>query len=227
MMHSSRLRPPATAKPPLVIFAPFPPAKSGIADYVAELMPHHVAEFDVTLVIADDAPLATEPGPRTLLASEYRHHRAFFEDAVKLYHIGNNPQHCYMLDLIERDPGIIVLHDFNLGYLHEMATLRWGRRESYDRAMEREYGGLGREIVRCHAENGYREIFAGYELPLNGHVLENATAVITHSRQVQYKVAARIPRTPVWYVAHHLSPLTASYSGLSRSAARKLTGIPS
>jgi len=216
----------AESKQRLVIFAPYPPAKSGIADYVAELMPYQMEEFDVTLVIADDAPLPPEPGPRTLLASEFRRHRAYFEHALKLYHIGNNAQHCYMLDFTRTDPGIVVLHDFNLGYLHELGTLRWGESERYSAAMEREYGVLGRDLVRRQFEVGFRELFAGYELPLNGQVLERATAVITHSRQIQYKVAARIPGKPVWYLPHHLSPSVSGYAGLTKAAARRQLGLP-
>ncbi|HTU32803.1 MAG TPA: glycosyltransferase [Candidatus Acidoferrum sp.] len=210
----------------LVIFAPYPPAKSGIADYVAELVPYHTEEFDVTLVVADDAPIPADTGPRILLASEFRRHRAYFESATKLYHFGNNPQHSYMLDFVVRDPGIVVLHDFNLGYLHEMATLRWDKRQSYVRAMEREYGLPGRAIAEWHLEHDFREMFTGYELPLNGHVLENATAVVTHSRQTQYKVAARVCHAPVWYVPHHLSPAVAAYRRLDKATTRRRTGLP-
>ena len=218
----------STAQPKtnLVIFAPYPPAKSGIADYVAELMPYHRAEFDVTLVIADDAPIPHEAGPRVLLASEFEKHRAFFSSALKLYHIGNNPHHCYMPDFLARDPGVVVLHDFNLCYMHEMATLKWGNEQRHLSAMAREYGALGRDILSWQLQNGYRELFAGYELPLNGGVLEQATAIITHSRQVQYRVAARVPHKPVWCVPHHLSPQAAEYFMLSRQEARSQLGLP-
>jgi glycosyltransferase involved in cell wall biosynthesis len=216
----------AASKRKLVVFAPYPPAKSGIADYVAELMPYHLAEFDVTLVIADDAPVPVDPGPRVLLASEFRRHRTFFDSALKLYHIGNNAHHCYMLDFLSRDPGTIVLHDFNLCYLHEMATQRWGNQQRLGAAMEAEYGPLGRDILNWQLRNGYRELFAGYELPLNGSVLEHASAIITHSRQVQYRVAARVPHKPVWYMPHHLSPRAAEYLMLSKQAARSQLGLP-
>jgi glycosyltransferase involved in cell wall biosynthesis len=219
-------QPPTTSREKLVIFAPYPPARSGISDYVAELMPYHVAEFDVTLVIADDAPIPNEVGARVLLASEFRKHRAFFEEAVKLYHIGNNPHHCYMLDFLGSDPGIVVLHDYNLCYLHEMATLRWGLAERHRDDMEREYGALGGDILDWQTKYGHRELFAGYELPLNGDVLERAVAVIAHSQHVQYKVAARIPRTPVWHISHHLSPRTSEFTRLSKQSARTELGLP-
>lgn len=226
MTGQSRTYESASPKTGLVVFAPYPPAKSGIADYVAELIPYHLSEFDVTLVIADDASAPDDARPRVLLASEFRKHRAYFESAHKLYHMGNNPQHAYMLDLLGCAPGTVVMHDFNLCYLHEIATLRWGEQDRFCAAMEIEYGALGRDLVSWQLSNEYRELFTGYELPLNGDVLERATSVVTHSRQVQYRVAARVPRTPVWYLPHHLSPRAAEYSQVSKASARRQLGLP-
>lgn len=217
---------PKASRRELVIFSPYPPAKSGIADYTAELMPYLSAEFDITLVVSDEAPLPAEPELRILLASEFRKHRKYFSAAPKLYHVGNNPQHCYMFDFLRQDPGVVVLHDFNLLYLHEMATQRWGDRDSQCRAMEAEYGGLGRDLIIWQMQNSYRERFAASEVPLNGDILEGATAVITHSRQVQYRVAARVPTRPVWYVPHHLAPRSERYFTLSKQAARAQIGLP-
>ena len=225
-MTRTALTTPTASRRDLVILAPYPPARSGIADYVAELVPLHAAEFEVTLVIADDAPFPAETGPRVLLASEYRKHRKQFEAALKLYHVGNNPDHCYIPDLLALDPGVVVLHDFNLGYLHEMATVKYGREQHHIDLMEAEYGALGHDILKWQMKNGYRELFAGYELPLNGTVLEHATAVITHSRQSQYRIAARVPHKPVWYVPHHLSPRAADYYTVPKKSARAILGLP-
>jgi glycosyltransferase involved in cell wall biosynthesis len=211
-----------------VIFSPYPPSPNGIADYVAELMPYHLAEFDVTLVVADDAAVPAEGNhtPRVLLASEFRRHRSFFESAPKLYHVGNNPDHCYMLDFLARDPGIVVLHDFNLNYLHEVASLGWKDRAGYCSPLRLEYGALGAESARFYFERDKRGLFATYELSLNGDVLEAATGVIAHSRYVQYKVAARIPRTPVWYVPHHVSPTVGLFAHITKDEARRELGLP-
>jgi glycosyltransferase involved in cell wall biosynthesis len=211
-----------------VLFSPCATAKNGIATYVHELMPYFLARFDVTLVVADDAVLPAEPekGLRILLAAEFRKHRSFFEKAPKLYHFGNNPDHCYMLDMIVRDPGIVVLHDYNLNYMHEVSSLGWVEPDGYRSALELEYGALGAETMRHRFERKDRGLFATYELPLNGDVLEAASGVIAHSRYVQYKVAARVPRTPVWYIPHHLAPGAETHRGLTKQSARSQLGLP-
>ena len=43
---------------------------------------------------------------------------------------------------------------------------------------------------------------------------------------VQYKVAARVPRTPVWYVPHHLSPAASQYAHITKDEARRQLGLP-
>jgi len=217
-----------TGKPPLVIFAPAWPSKSGIATYVHELLPYHMHDFDVTLVVADEAALPEEfdAGPQILLASEFRRHRSFFVNAPKLYHMGNNAGHCYMLDFVKSDPGIIVLHDFNLNYLHQNATVGWGEVQAYRSAMIRDYGVFGDHNITWQSARPDREVFATYETPLNGAILESAEGIIAHSRYVQFKAAARAPHVPVWHVPHHLSPQIEEYTRLSKSAARKRLGLP-
>ena len=185
-------------------------------------------DFDVTLVLADDAELPEDfaDGPRILLASEFRKHRSFFSNVPKLYHIGNNPAHCYMLEFVTTDPGIVVLHDFNLNYVQQCATIRYPRLQAYERAMVREYGVFGAENVAWQSARPDREVFATYETPMNGAILESAERIITHSRYVQFKAAARAPHVPVWYVPHHLSPRIEEFAHLSKSAARKRLGLP-
>jgi glycosyltransferase involved in cell wall biosynthesis len=215
------------SKKPLVIFSPWAPSENGIATYVGELMPYHMEEFDVTLVVADDAPVPAETrsGPRILFASEFGKHRSFFEDAPKLYHVGNNPDHSHMLDFLPRDPGIVVLHDYNLNYMHDAYTLGWREKKGYASVLQSEYGLLGAGNARWNFEKADRGLFATYTLTLNGDVLEAATGVIAHSRYVQYKVAARAPHIPIWHVPHHLSPEVEAYRGLDKRRARAELGL--
>lgn len=185
-------------------------------------------DFDVTLVLADDAPLPEDfaNGPRIILASEFRRHRSFFSNAPKLYHVGNNPAHCYMLEFITTDPGIVVLHEFNLNYLHQSATAVYPESNAYKRAIVREYGVFGDDNVVWQSARPDRELFAMYETPLNGMILEHADSVVAHSRYVQFKVAARAPHIPVWHIPHHLSPQVREFAHVSKSAARKRLGLP-
>jgi hypothetical protein len=43
---------------------------------------------------------------------------------------------------------------------------------------------------------------------------------------VQYKVAARVPRKPVWYIPHHVSPAVTQYRRITQDEARRQLGLP-
>ncbi|MGH6879050.1 MAG: glycosyltransferase, partial [Rhizomicrobium sp.] len=113
-----------------------------------------------------------------------------------------------------------------LNYMHDVATLGWKERKGCPSVHQLEYGALGADVMRAQFEKKDRVLFATYELTLNGDVLEAATGVVAHSRYVQYKVAARVPRTPVWYVPHHLSPALDGGARMSQADARRILRLP-
>ena len=90
----ARPRPARPKRPRLAYVSPLPPARSGIADYSAELLPELARhyEIDVTTERLDEADR-------------------------RLYHIGNSDHHSPMFDLLRRYPGVVVLHDAYLGHI--------------------------------------------------------------------------------------------------------------
>jgi glycosyltransferase involved in cell wall biosynthesis len=103
-------------KPQIAFFSPFPPAKSGIADYSQDLMPSLEEYFSIDLY--DDSDL-----PETDIANNLFPHTKFEErlDSQNyegiIYQIGNSSYHCNMYLKLMRYSGITVLHDYYLGGL--------------------------------------------------------------------------------------------------------------
>ncbi|MFZ5550258.1 MAG: hypothetical protein ACOZJX_16300 [Pseudomonadota bacterium] len=109
----------------LYLFSPLPPQRNGLADYIVEYLPMLAADFDLCLVaesgragaaaahfagapfkVMDEAVfLASQPDP----------------GAQILYNVGNNGDCAYMLDHLHRFPGVVVVHDVSLFYLHQVA----------------------------------------------------------------------------------------------------------
>lgn len=84
------------AKPSIGFFSPLPPARTGVADYAAQLLEY----------LPEAVP--GEPG------------------GINLYHLGNNPLHADVYRRALAEPGVVVLHDavlqhFYLGTLDESA----------------------------------------------------------------------------------------------------------
>ncbi|MGH3079743.1 MAG: glycosyltransferase family 4 protein [Gaiellaceae bacterium] len=153
-------------------YSPFPPERSGIADYSALLFPALEERMDVTAVRrgAKRPPRGTD---------------------VSLYHVGNNPEaHGWILDALRRRPGVVVLHDFVLHHLIAGMTIGQGHPEGYLDAMQRDAGVVGRLLAHGVVDNLLPPIweYRAQDFPLTREVLSVAQGVICHSRYVGQRV---------------------------------------
>ena len=165
-------------KPRLAFVSPLQPAKSGIADYSAALLPALAAHYDID-VIVEQADLVSD---RWVLGNAFQRSVAWFEVNAKkydriLYQMGNSQFHQHMLGLLEKFPGVVVLHDFFLSGLqvHQDIT---GIAP----------GAWARELLRAHGWSALKERFEAkdtanviYSWPCNLDVLQRALGVIVHA----------------------------------------------
>lgn len=214
-------------RPKLAVVSPLPPTQNGIADFTAELLPYHQADFTTFGIIGDDQAAPDLKGaPVTVLrASEVLRDRTL-DDAHFIYHIGNNPDHAYALPLLARRPGLVVLHDYGLGYLLETSSFPLGDRETYRAWAQHDHGRFGDRLAARFLTRGLRGRFMSSTLALNGPVLARASALVVHSRYSQFKAASRRPGLPVHYMPHHVSPRVAEARRVTRSEARSRLGLP-
>ena len=163
-------------RPRLAFVSPLPPERSGIAGYSADLLPELAKYYDIELVLAqesvDDPRLRDHFMQRSV--DWFDQHAHEFDRIV--YQFGNSTFHSHMFGLLERHPGVVVLHDFFLsGILNHdesahplpnhycrMLYLAHG----YQALVEEKEAGRG---VSCHT------------YPCNETVLERASGVIVHS----------------------------------------------
>lgn len=158
-------------------FSPLPPSRTGISDYSVMLLPYLCKYYEVEVVVdvaVTDSwvnkHLAVRDVPWFIAnAKEY--------DRV-IYHIGNSSFHYYMFDLIERFPGVIVLHDFFLG--HAVSGID---------EMDLRPGYWSQSLYISHGQHALNEWFKELELerlqwtyPVNAQVLKDACGVIVHGR---------------------------------------------
>jgi glycosyltransferase involved in cell wall biosynthesis len=174
--------------------SPLPPQQTGIADYSALLLPALRRRLDVHIVSR-----RTRVIPRDA-------------DAI-LYHIGNAAEaHGWILELLRRRPGVVVLHDFCLHHLVAELTLGNRDREGYARALEHEAGLVGRLLAHGVAEGALPPLWetSPERFPLVGEVLSLAQGLIVHSAYVERRVRERGYAGPVWRIPHPAWPDTAA-----------------
>jgi glycosyltransferase involved in cell wall biosynthesis len=165
----------ANKRPRLAYVSPLPPQRSHIADYSVELLPELARHYDIDVIVAQ--PTVTDSWihancPIRDLAwfkqNGHSYHRI-------LYHFGNSTLHQHMFDLLERHPGIVVLHDFYLGGIdahmdvhNGLSGFWWALYQSHGyHAVQDRLGAEGADII--------------WKYPANFPILQNAIGVIVHS----------------------------------------------
>ncbi|WP_374674447.1 hypothetical protein [Ideonella sp.] len=129
----------------LYVFSPLPPQRNGLADYIVEYLPMLGADFDLCLVAeagrAKDSAEALAGVPCTVIDEAAFLARQPEAGAQVLYNVGNNGDCAYMLDHLHRFPGVVVVHDVSLFYLHQVTLQaerangmfhQWVRDTGYD-----------------------------------------------------------------------------------------------
>jgi glycosyltransferase involved in cell wall biosynthesis len=164
-------------RPRLAYVSPLPPARSGISDYSAELLPELAAHYQIDAIVAQEFVDTPDSNINYKVRSV-----AWFEDHAHLfdrviYHFGNSTFHEHMFHLIEKFPGTVVLHDFFLSGIvanmevHNTAPNFW---------INSLYHGHGYSAV-SERVNGVDTADAVWRYSCNLNVLQQAQGIIVHS----------------------------------------------
>lgn len=169
---------PVTDRPKLAFVSPLPPERTGIADYAAQLLPALMAHFDITLVLQQDrVTLAPELAALPQRTAAWLHdHGDEFEHI--LYQFGNSPFHSHMFALLERHPGVVVLHDFFLSSVLAYLQLSGIAPGAWTDALFAAHGypALRHSLTGQGANEALK-----LRYPCNLAVLQNARRVVVHS----------------------------------------------
>ena len=160
--------------------SPFPPQRSGIANYSDWLVKALETHFDIDLYYDTQPPsaeLQSEFGVYPL-ASFAGQHETYNE---VVYHLGNNSDfHKGIYELAWNFPGTVVLHDYDLsGFMHEAFYRR--NNELYRQALPNGYGEEGRKRLQAF----HRLIPDGAKFPMSHAVVGRSKKVIVHHRWVK------------------------------------------
>jgi glycosyltransferase involved in cell wall biosynthesis len=179
----------------LAIITPWPPDKSGIADYAYDLVKGLVRRgIRCTIFTLCEDPVQLD---RCIVINDQDPDDWDLEDFhLRIYHFGNNTQfHRHMYAVLEKYPGVVHLHDYVLQHLR--AGIAWEDDEwgDYYKEVEEIYGAAYSKYVQESWESGESvwERPNVIEYPLNEWVLQLATGLITHSHIARSRISQRFP----------------------------------
>ena len=179
-------------KPRLAYISPFPPDRSGIADYAAMLLPELSQFYDIDVISAGTDSVEQERTTNSRDCDWFERHYGQFDRII--YHLGNSPFHARMPSLLRKIPGIVVIHDFYLADLFHIIA----KSESKPKAFLQElYRSHGFEEAALHARHPEALATTVATYPASFSVLAEAQGVITHSAVAKTLAAEFYPALDV------------------------------
>jgi len=186
-------------------WTPFPPTRSGTADYALALVTLLAKEHPITVIVedsqytAESRDLATRVGAHLLPERDYRYLAPHV--ALDVYFLANNQHHVYMYRRAEAHPGLLVLHEnaANGGYfllidreLRERPELAAARFQAEVRRVYPEYP---------HVLSRYRLENAPFMASMTERLIEASTGVLVHNpvlaKRLQVETGADVAYAPL------------------------------
>ena len=138
------IAPPRRIRPRLAFVSPLPPEGSGIAVYSAELLPELARFYEIEAVVQQPEEVSDSWITANIPVRDVR----YFEERISkydrvVYHMGNSAFHVHMLGMLQRHPGVVVLHDFYLSGLVHHAERANGMTGAFARALYDSHGYSG------------------------------------------------------------------------------------
>ncbi|MBI1806071.1 MAG: glycosyltransferase [Ignavibacteria bacterium] len=169
-------------------FSPLPPARTGIADYTALVLPVLAKQCHVVLW--------TNQESWNIEIEKYAEVKSFKPERidwrevnradVTILHIGNNqPYHGAIFEVSRQVPATMVLHDVSLHiFVEHMFRLQWNDLDEYYRQMYYYYGekGLRDAATFTTVPHGVDFEYMSYQYPLTEFVIGRSLGTVVHTR---------------------------------------------
>jgi len=180
----------------IALWTPLPPLKTGIADYVAELLPHLAEYFDLEIFVDDNYDVGEEYTARYKVFSYSNYAERVQERAfdLNIYEMGNNVYHLYIYNQALSVPGLVVLHDLSLsmvlyhyyvGMRGDLAAFKAEFEYSEGERTVRQFD----EYYNTGKEKELMELFGGQ--PMLRRLVERNYAILTHLEYATQQVRER------------------------------------
>jgi glycosyltransferase involved in cell wall biosynthesis len=183
----------ATLRRPLLAFvSPLPPSHCPTAGYSARLLPDLSRHYEIVCIVEN----LEVTDPWISANFEIRDLEWFELNASKferiVYQLGNTPSCKHVSNLLQRFPGIVVLHDFPIGELLNWIEESEGPADCFVKAL---YDSSGFSALQRDSSEGREFSIKAY--PCNAPVLRESIGIIVHSDeaidQIRDWYGAKIP----------------------------------
>lgn len=205
----------------LAFVTPLNPIPNGLSDYSELLLPALAERADITIYSECGMPANPQIADRFEVHPVRQLFRYHTQHDMRLYQIGNSPDHAAAFEMLRCLPGIVVLHEPFLHHgLRGVSGLRHWRELAY------ELGPVKREFVHRWAVENDRVVLSG--APVIRRIVDSSLGLIVHSQAARHLILDSQRRnggnrSPDIAVIPHLMSMLPSYD---RAACRDQLALP-
>lgn len=169
--------------PKIAWLSPFPPQKSGIANYSHWLVKALKRHFEIDLYYDHEPPSDELQNEFTVFPlTAFAAQRDVYRTAI--YHLGNNSNfHKKIYELAWDFPGIVVLHDYNLSAFMHLAFFS-DNNELYRQALPNRDGSEVRGRLQSLVQ---RLLPEAAKFPMSHAIVDRSRKTIVHHRWVKHQ----------------------------------------
>jgi glycosyltransferase involved in cell wall biosynthesis len=180
-------------------FSPFPPVRSGIASYSAELVRALRGSHQIDVFVDENTP-SSFPGARSAHDFVWSHRQSPYE--LTIYQLGNSSHHDYMWPYVFRYPGVAVLHDVHLHHARAASLLRQRRASHYRVEFASNHPDANPDLAEL-AVAGF-DSHLHYNWPMTRAVIGASRLAAVHSARLAELVREQVPdaRVEVIHLGH-------------------------
>ena len=206
--------------------SPFNPMKSGISDFSEELV-QVLKDYNEIVIFSPVKPSRSEilNGFEWHLLSELDDEALRSTLDVIVYHVGNNViYHGEIVDMLQKYPGIVELHEVGLHHLAAGQLLEKRGKQAYLELLRYCHGDWGVSIAEAffRGEKEDSPWNRPLELCMNRHIIEAATGVIVHSDMVKQMVLGVRDDVPITVIYLHTDCISGKIEDWQRACREKL-----
>ncbi|MFH1478511.1 MAG: glycosyltransferase family 4 protein [Candidatus Omnitrophota bacterium] len=186
----------------IAFVTPWPPQKSGISDYVYDLI-KGLSKFDIQIEVYSNCQTPKKLDRVNVFNINETAINSRDDYDLIVYHIGNNIEyHGYIIDLLKKHGGVVHLHDMVL--LHMMIAHKKSNLLELSSSVDKWYGKtislLFQKLIKLDNTFLYEDIVT--HIPMFEEVLQHADSCIVHSEYVKKRIRNVFPYIETHRIDH-------------------------
>ncbi len=196
----------------IALFTPLHPLKSGISDYIEEMLPYLRQSFgdkytiDIFVDGFEPDSQYIKDNYKILEMDDFEACRDNYD--LVIYQMGNNNFHLKIMDYAMRYPGLLVMHDFAIHHLVAYYYLdRMKSDTAYFQAVEDNHGQAARDIAYQRAAKGELGLWEtdAIDYPMNRVLVQRSLGAIIFSEFSKQRLLKYGDHVPIHRVYLHCS----------------------